>query len=109
LNRVRSIQAFLNGLPLVYQRNRSKGLNVIYHFTFTGNEEHQATIIIRDRTLQVIEGHIDQANLHVIADSRAWLGFVAKERSLLWALLRRKIRIKGSPKWLVAFAKCFPS
>ena len=28
---------------------------------------------------------------------------------LLWALLRRKIRIKGSPKLLIAFAKCFPS
>lgn len=109
LNRIRSIQAFLNGLPLVFQRNRSKGLNVIYHFTFTGHEEHRATIIIRDRSLQVFERHIDQANLHVIADSRVWLGFVAKERSLLWALLRRKIRIKGSPKWLVAFAKCFPS
>ena len=29
--------------------------------------------------------------------------------NLLWALLRRKIRIKGSPRLLVAFGKCFPS
>src|SRR5581483_7629831 len=36
-------------------------------------------------------------------------GFLAKERSLLWALLRRRIRIKGSPRLLVAFGKCFPS
>ena len=28
---------------------------------------------------------------------------------LLWALLRRRVRIKGSPKLLVAFGKCFPS
>ena len=45
----------------------------------------------------------------VTADSETWLGFIAKERSLLWALLRRKIRIKGSPKLLIAFGKCFPS
>ena len=29
--------------------------------------------------------------------------------SLLWALLRRKIKIKGSPRLLIAFGKCFPS
>ena len=43
------------------------------------------------------------------ADSETWLGFLAKERSLLWAILRRKIRIKGSPRLLVAFGKCFPN
>ena len=49
------------------------------------------------------------ADLRLTADSETWLGFLAKERSLLWALLRRKIRIKGSPRLLVAFGKCFPS
>ena len=47
--------------------------------------------------------------MHVTADSDTWLGFLAKERSLLWALLRRRIRIKGSPRLLIAFGKCFPS
>ena len=28
--------------------------------------------------------------------------------SLVWALLRRKIRLKGPLKLLVAFGKCFP-
>ena len=50
-----------------------------------------------------------RADLHLTADSETWLGFLAKERSLLWALLRRKIRIKGPPRLLVAFGKCFPS
>lgn len=104
-----SIRGFLNGLPLVFQRNQSKGLDATYHFTFTGAEEIQATVAIRNRSLQVKEGHTGEANLYVIADSRTWLGFIAKERSLVWALLRRKIRIKGSPRLLVAFGKCFPS
>ena len=41
--------------------------------------------------------------------TETWLGILAKERSLLWALLRRRIRIKGSPRLLVAFGKSFPS
>ena len=84
-------------------------MNAVYHFTFTGKEEKQATITIRAGTLQVQDGHQGQADLKVTADSETWLGFLAKERSLLWALLRRRIRIQGSPRLLVAFGKCFPS
>ena len=107
--RPRSIQQFLRGLPLAFQRNQSEGLDATYHFTFTGDEECQATVIMRNKTLHVQDGHAGTADLHVTADSRAWLEFLAKERHLVWALVRRKIRIKGSPKLLLAFGKCFPS
>jgi NAD-dependent dihydropyrimidine dehydrogenase PreA subunit len=109
LNRTRSIRGFLNGLPLVFQRGQAKGLEVTYHFTFTGAEAIQATIIIRNQTLQVREGHRGKADLQVTADSRTWIGFLAKEHNLVWALLRRKIRFKGSLRLLLVFGKCFPS
>jgi Fe-S-cluster-containing hydrogenase component 2 len=109
LNRLRSIQSFLNGMPLTFQRNHSKGIAATYHFTFTGSEARQATVTIRDQKIEVTEGHIGKADIGVTADSQTWLGFLAKERSLVWALLRRKIRIKGSPRLLLAFGKCFPS
>lgn len=104
-----TIHGFLQGIQYTFQREQSAGLNAVYHFTFTGKEPRQATVEIRDRTLQVSDGHQGAANLTVTADSATWLGFLAKERSLLWALLRRKIRIAGSPRLLVAFGKCFPS
>lgn len=109
LNRLRSIESFLNGMPLTFQRNQSKGLDATYHFTFTGSEERHATVKIRDQKLEVNEGHIGEADIGITADSQTWLGFLAKERSLVWALLRRKISIKGSPRLLLAFGKCFPS
>jgi ferredoxin len=104
-----SIPQFLSGLRLTFQPGKAQGLNAVYHFTFTGKEEKRATITIREGTLQVQDGHQGEPDLHVTTDSETWLGFLAKERSLLWALLRRRIRIKGSPKLLVAFGKCFPS
>jgi Fe-S-cluster-containing hydrogenase component 2 len=109
LNRLRSISAFLSGLPQTFQRNQSKGLDATYHFTFTGAEERGATITIRNQKLEVTDGHVGDADLVVTADSKTWLGFLAKERNLIWALLRRKIRLKGSPRLLLAFGKCFPS
>jgi hypothetical protein len=106
--RPRSIAVFLKALPLVFQRERSAGLNAVYHFLFTGAEERQATITIRDKTIQVSEGLVGTAAIRVTVDSQWWIGFLAKERNLVWGLMRRKLCIKGSPILLSAFGKCFP-
>lgn len=107
--RPNSIQGFLFGLPLLFQPQQSTGLNAIYHFTFTGKEEKKATVIIRDKIVQVQDGHVRIADIHVTADSQTWLGFVAKEQNIVWALIRRKIRVQGRLGLLLAFGKCFPS
>lgn len=105
----RTIAGFLSGMPHTFQRGQSEGLNAVYHFTFTGKEPGTATVVIRDKTIQVREGHDGTPDFRLTADSETWLGFLAKERNLAWALLRRKIRIKGSPRLLISFGKCFPS
>lgn len=107
--RPKSIQGFLDGLPLLFQRNKAKGLAATYHFTFTGDATRQVTIVIRDQKLTVSDGHVGQPTIRITANATTWLGFLRRERSLVWALLRRRIRIKGSPKWLLAFGKCFPT
>ena len=107
--RAQNIDGFLFGLKLLFQPGKAAGLNVVYHFTFTGKEQKEATVSIQAGRLQVQTGHQGEPDLRITADSETWLGFLAKERSLLWALLRRRITIKGSPKLLVAFGKCFPS
>ena len=107
--RPQSIKGFLEGLPLVFQRNKAQNLTATYHLTFTGKELKQATVNIRNKYLKVLEGHQGKADFHLTADSQTWLGFLAKERNLLLALLTRKIRIKGPIKLLQAFSRCFPS
>src|SRR5437773_1983761 len=107
--RPRSIAGLLNFMPFVFQPNQSRGLDATFHFTFTGAEKREATITIKNRTLDIKDGLIGKPDMHVTADAKAWLGFVAKEKSLVLALIRRKIRLKGNPKLLLAFGKCFPS
>jgi Fe-S-cluster-containing hydrogenase component 2 len=106
--RPNTIDIFLNGMPNVFQPGKSVGLNATFHFTFTGHEQRQATVVIMDQKVSVYEGHLCQPDLHVTADSQTWIGFLRKERSMVWALLRRKIRLDGPIKLLVAFGKCFP-
>ena len=64
--------------------------------------------MIKDQKMSVEEGHVGQPDLHVTADSQTWIGFLRKEKNVVWALLRRKIRLDGPLKLLVAFGKCFP-
>ena len=104
-----TIQGFLDGLPLVFQRDKSKGLDATYHFTFTGKESRSATVLIQNKKLEVREGHEGVSHVRVTADSETWIGFLKKDRNLLWAILRGKIRVKGSLKLFQAFAKCFPA
>ena len=103
-----SVKSFLTALPLIFQRNQSEGLSATYHFTFTGEEKYEGTVIIRDRTIQVREGLVGTADMHVTADSQTWLDFLAKEKNLILALLQRKLKMKGSPSLMKAFARCFP-
>src|SRR5206468_7802496 len=107
--RARSIAGLLNFMPYVFQPNQSRGLDATFHFTFTGAEQREATITIRNRTLAIKDSLAGKPDVHVTADAKTWLGFLAKERNLIWALLTRKIRLKGNPKLLLAFGKCFPS
>ena len=110
-NGIRPISAavFLDGLPLLFQPGQSEGLDATYHFSFTGDENLEGTVTIKEKKLAVLEGLVGKPNLHVTADSRTWVKFLAKEINLVKALMTRKIKIKGSPKLMMAFAKCFPS
>ncbi|MBA3948242.1 MAG: hypothetical protein H0X37_27295 [Herpetosiphonaceae bacterium] len=55
--RPQRIEDFLNNLHLVFKKNRAVGLDLTYHFTFTGAESVEATIVIRDGTLGLVTAH----------------------------------------------------
>ena len=91
--RPRSIAGLLNFMPYVFQPNQSRGLDAVFHFSFTGTERREATITIQNRTLDIREGLIGKPDVHVTADAKTWLGFLAKEKSLPVALITRRIRL----------------
>jgi ferredoxin-NADP reductase/Fe-S-cluster-containing hydrogenase component 2 len=107
--RPRSIAGLLNLMPFVFQPNQSRGLDATFQFTFTGAENRSVTIKIQNRTLEIKDGLAGKPGIHVTADAKTWLDFLAKEKNLVSAVIGRKIRVKGNPKLLLAFGKCFPS
>lgn len=104
-----SIEAFLMSLPLAFQRHKSEGLEATYHFSFTGENPEAATVVIRDKRIEVKRGHEGTADLRIAADSRAWLRMLHKESNLLKEIALRRIRVKGPMKLFKAFGRCFAS
>lgn len=103
-----SIDSFLYTLAPLFQRGKSAGLDAVYHFEFTGAEQRRATVEIAHGRIRVEDGLVGAARLAITADAATWLRFLRKEASLPWALLRRKIRLRGDPRLLLAFGRCFP-
>lgn len=106
--RVPTVKSFVDNMPHVFQRGQAEGLNARYHFTFTGAERVEVTVLIREQAIYVEAGHTGEADLSVRADSRTWVRVLAGERSIMRALLTRRIRVKGPLKLLVRFGECFP-
>ncbi|HEY4641441.1 MAG TPA: SCP2 sterol-binding domain-containing protein [Thermoanaerobaculia bacterium] len=105
--RLTSIAGFLEALPRTFSAKRANGLRATYHFTFTGSEEREATVTIGDGLIDVRDGHEGTADLQMTADAQTWLAILRKEQGIAGALLRRKVKVKGSPKLLLAFGKSF--
>jgi epoxyqueuosine reductase QueG len=105
--RPNTIRLLLTLMPHAFQPKQSSGLNCTYHFAFTGDETRQATIDIRDKKLQIRDGFHGKPDIRITVDSKTWLKIVAKEKNVAAALLTGKLRIKGNPKLLMSFEKCF--
>ena len=104
-----SIQGLLQGMPLTFQPGRSKGLNARYHLRFKRDSKTtaEATVIIADKKLHVLDGLEGEPDTTVIAQEDAWLGFVRQERSLWWQLLLRRVVVRGKISLLSRFGDCF--
>jgi alkyl sulfatase BDS1-like metallo-beta-lactamase superfamily hydrolase len=106
--RATTVQGFLFGMRLAFQPGQAKALDAVFHFDFTGPQAAKATVTIRDRKLTVEDGLLGTPALAITVDGASWLRFLAKDIGLPRLLLTRRLKLKGSPKLLLAFAKCFP-
>jgi Fe-S-cluster-containing hydrogenase component 2 len=105
--RPRTISGFLRGLDLVFQRSRARGLAARYHFDFTGSEAARATVVIAEQRVEVAQGLEGAADVRVRVDGQHWLAIVRGERSLLFALLSGRLRVRGRFSLFRAFGRCF--
>lgn len=105
---VTTIQGFTDNMVHFFQRHHSEGLNAVYHMIFTGKTPIEITVTIRDKTIEKVDGLHGEPDLTLTADGEAWVRFLDRKMTGVFAFLTRKIRIKGDPRLLIAFGNCFP-
>jgi putative sterol carrier protein len=94
-------------MQLAFQRHQSEGLSATYHFSFSGSEQVEATIFIKDNSISIERGHAGVPDVQIHADAKTWLRVLHKESSMLKEIILRRIRVKGPMKLFKAFGKCF--
>jgi epoxyqueuosine reductase QueG len=104
-----SVATFFENLPIVFEREQSKGLSAVYHFAFTGKECCRGTIVIRDKKVDVSDGLNGTPDMRITADSETWIKILRGEKNFLAALLTRKVRVRGPKALLTSFVRCFPA
>ena len=104
-----TIAGFALGLPLLFQPGVAGDLDAVYHLVFTGAESREMTVRISGGQLSVDEGLRRRADLRLRADADTWIRFLGGRASLPLALLRGRLRLRGDPRLLLRFARCFPS
>lgn len=102
-----SVAHFLASMPIAFQRQQSEGVSATYHFTFTGEDKAEATVVIKDKKIKIEQGHVGVPDVCVHADAKTWLRVLHKETSMLKQIVLRRIRVKGPIKLFKAFGKCF--
>lgn len=102
-----SVAGFLGSMSFAFQRHQSEGLSATYHFTFSGAEQVEATVVIKDKSIRIEPGHTGTADVQVNADSKTWLRVLHKESSMVMEIVLRRIRVKGPMQLFKAFGKCF--
>jgi Fe-S-cluster-containing hydrogenase component 2 len=104
--RPQSLEGFINGIKIAFNREKAGDLTLTIHFSFTGKETREITVSIENQKLSVQEGHTGQADLGVRADTLAWLKIAGRESTPLWPVLSRKLKIRGNPLLLKKFQNC---
>ncbi len=105
--RPQSIAAFIKDMPLVFQHERAKVVDVVGHFRFKGQEEVGITVTIKNGQLFVVHGLKGESHFRVTVDSQTWLSIINKEKSRVPAILTGRLRVKGSLKKLSEYESCF--
>lgn len=103
-----SARGFFRAIPLTFQHGPAAGWRATLHFEITGADAFATTVRIDNGRVAVEDGLTADADLRVVVDGQLWLDIVTKRRSPVWALVTRRLTLRGDRTLLMRFARCFP-
>jgi putative sterol carrier protein len=96
------------GLPMVFNADRAKGLNADYRFDITGDGGGTWSIRIADGTCEIVEGTFDrEPDWRLELDRDTWIGMTTGDFIGQEAFLLGRVTLEGDPTLGLHFDELF--
>lgn len=102
------VRNFIRSLSLAFQPGRAIDVNSCFHFIFSGNEPFEATVVVAGSSLDVREELWGTADLTIMSRDVDWISILHGELNPVWAVVTRKLKLKGNKSLMKDFMSCIP-
>ena len=102
-----TVLELLQSMPQRFNPGEAKGLEVIYQFEVSGDEEFTAHIKIADQQATFHEGAVDNPDVIIKTPANVWFAVARGESGGRWAFMTRKYKVKGDITLLMKMRSLF--
>lgn len=99
--------SMLNVVPKSFVPEKSEGVDAVVQYKFTGSETGAWHLIIKDKTLQVIEGEHASPNMTMTFDADSYLKIANGELDPTMAFMKGKVKVSGDMKIAMKMGQFF--
>ncbi len=105
--RFKSLQEAIDKLPEFFQPENADGIDAVIQLEFSGDGGGNWYLTVKDNTLNVSEGNIDDPTMTVTAAAEDWLKVANDEASTMSLLMQGKIKFQGDMGLAMKFKNLF--
>ena len=101
-----SVKEFFNKLPEKVSPEAIEGMETVFHFNFSGEEDGAHTVIIKDQQLEIEEGLQGEPECIISGKSENFLQVLNGKLNPMMALMTGKMKVSNTGT-MMKYAKIF--
>ena len=105
--RYSTIDEALASYPERFRADKAEDVNAVVYMNMTGDNARNVLLTVKDQTLTVEDGTMEDATLTLIADAENWLAVENGELNPMMAMMQGKLKLKGNPAFAMKFMALF--
>lgn len=102
-----TIQEVVASMPKSFRADKAEGVTSQIQLDYTGDNGGNWWLDIKDQTLTIHEGQVENPNLTMTVSADDWLKLVNREANPMTMMMTKKLQFSGSPQMAMKFAALF--
>ena len=105
--RYSTIDEVLASYPDRFRADKAEDVDAVVYMNLTGDNARDVLLTVKDQTLAIEDGSVDDATLTLVADAENWLAIENGELKPMMAMMQGKLKLKGKPAFAMKFMALF--